>query len=113
MNRLTKKVIIYPESRKDGTIIKVEGIVPTYKGDIYKKFNFWIYDDNMDKLPEQFMIITNHQSLLDIPCFMNVFQNRELRFVAKDALGNSVPLVSKMLKTQEHCIIPRNRQENT
>ena len=37
MNRLTKKVIIYPESRKDGTIIKVEGIVPTYKGDIYKK----------------------------------------------------------------------------
>ena len=74
---------------------------------VYKKFNFWIYDDNMDKLPEQFMIITNHQSLLDIPCFMNVFQNRELRFVAKDALGNSVPLVSKMLKTQEHCIIPR------
>lgn len=37
MNRLTKKVIIYPESRKDGTIIKLEGIVPTYKGDIYKK----------------------------------------------------------------------------
>ena len=37
MNRLTKKVVAYPESRKDGTIIKVEAIVPTYKGDIYKK----------------------------------------------------------------------------
>ena len=37
MNRLTKKVIIYPESRKDGTIIKVEAIVPTYKSNIYKK----------------------------------------------------------------------------
>ena len=37
MNRLTKKVVIYPESRKDGTIVKVEAIVPTYKGDIYKK----------------------------------------------------------------------------
>ena len=37
MNRLTKKVVFYPESRKDGTIIKVEAIVPTYKGDIYKK----------------------------------------------------------------------------
>ena len=37
MNRLTKKVIFYPESRKDGTIIKVESIVRTYKGDIYKK----------------------------------------------------------------------------
>ena len=37
MNRLTKKVIFYPESRKDGTIIKVESIVRTYKGDIFKK----------------------------------------------------------------------------
>ena len=37
MNRLTKKVVFYPESRKDGTIIKVEAIVPTYKGNIYKK----------------------------------------------------------------------------
>lgn len=74
---------------------------------VYKKFNFWIYEDNMDKLPEQFIIIANHQSLLDIPCFMNVFPNKSLRFVAKDALGQYVPMVSKMLKTQEHCVIPR------
>lgn len=73
----------------------------------YKKFNFWIYEDDFDKLPEQFIVIANHQSLLDIPCFMNVFQKRELRFVAKDALGKNVPLVSRMLKVQQHCIIPR------
>lgn len=50
MNRLTKKVVIYPESRKDGTIIKVESIVPTYKGDIYKK----LYE--LENIEEEFGI---------------------------------------------------------
>lgn len=50
MNRLTKKVIICPESRKDGTIIKVESIVPTYKGDIYKK----LYE--LENIEEEFCI---------------------------------------------------------
>ena len=50
MNRLTKKAIIYPESKKDGTIIKVEGIVPTYKGDIYKK----LYE--LENIEEEFGI---------------------------------------------------------
>ena len=50
MNRLTKKAVIYPESRKDGTIIKVEGIVPTYKGDIFKK----LYE--LENIEEEFGI---------------------------------------------------------
>ena len=50
MNRLTKKVVIYPESRKDGTIVKVEAIVPTYKGDIYKK----LYE--LENIEEEFSI---------------------------------------------------------
>lgn len=50
MNRLTKKVVICPESRKDGTIIKVEAIVPTYKGDIYKK----LYE--LENIEEEFGI---------------------------------------------------------
>ena len=50
MNRLTKKVVAYPESRKDGTIIKVEAIVPTYKGDIYKK----LYE--LENIEEEFGI---------------------------------------------------------
>lgn len=73
----------------------------------YKKFNFWVYKDKLDELPPQFMIISNHQSFLDIPCFMNVFRKKELRFVAKSSLGKNVPLVSAMLKNQQHCIIPR------
>lgn len=73
----------------------------------YKKFHFWGYDDKKDSLPENFIIIANHQSLLDIPLFMNFFRDRAVRFIAKDALGRHVPLVSEMLRAQEHCLIPR------
>ena len=73
----------------------------------YRYFHFWGYKDNLENFPEQFIIISNHQSLLDIPLFMNFFRDKELRFVAKDALGRHVPLVSEMLRSQEHCLIPR------
>lgn len=73
----------------------------------YKNFKFWAYKDNFDKLPEQFMIITNHQSLLDIPAVMNFMRDVELRFVSKDTLGRHIPLVSEMLRTQQHCLVPR------
>lgn len=73
----------------------------------YKHFNFFSYKDQWDELPENFVCISNHQSLLDIPAFMNYFRKREIRFVAKDALARHVPLISEMLRTQEHCMIPR------
>ncbi len=57
-------------------------------------------------LPKQFMVVSNHQSLVDIVVHLLYFQGREVRFVAKDALGN-VPMVGKMLKSQGHCMIPR------
>ena len=74
----------------------------------YKKFHFYAYDDYVDQLPENFIIISNHQSLLDIPTYMRFINDRELRFIAKDVLGRHVPLVSEMLRVQKHCLIPRN-----
>lgn len=73
----------------------------------YKGFHFWGYKKELEKLPEQFIAISNHQSLLDIPVFMNLFRDKELRFIAKDALGRHVPLVSEMLRAEKHCLIPR------
>ena len=73
----------------------------------YKHFNFVGYKDNLDRLPKQFTIISNHQSLLDIAIYMNFFRKVEIRFVAKDNLARHVPLVSEMLRTEEHCMIPR------
>ena len=73
----------------------------------YKKFRFVGYKDNLELLPDQFIIISNHQSLIDIPCYMRFFRTRDLRFVAKAELGRHIPLVSEMLRGQKHCLISR------
>ncbi len=105
-------IIAYPVSHKwsmkiSNYIVKV--LAPRLFAILkkYQKFNFWGYKDLENELPENFIVISNHQSLLDIPTFMNFFRNREIRFVAKDQLARHIPLVSEMLRTQQHCMIPR------
>jgi 1-acyl-sn-glycerol-3-phosphate acyltransferase len=76
--------------------------------DTYKNFKFIGYKDKKDMLPPQFMIVSNHQSLIDIPLYMNFLRDKNLRFVAKDELSRHIPLVSEMLRAEEHCMIPRH-----
>lgn len=73
----------------------------------YRQFHFFGYDESKSLLPKQFIIISNHQSLMDIPCYMNFLRDKEVRFVAKDNLSRHIPLVSEMLRAQEHCMVPR------
>ena len=105
-------IFAYPVSRKLSVRISnyiVRVLAPRLFAILrkYRKFNFWGYDDKKNELPEDFIIISNHQSLLDIPVFMKYFPDKEVRFIAKDALGRHVPLVSEMLRAQDHCLIPR------
>ncbi len=73
---------------------------------LYRKFNFLGDKESKASLPDQFIVLSNHQSLLDIVVYLKYFGGKRTRFVAKDTLA-SVPMVGKMLKTQEHCMIPR------
>lgn len=73
----------------------------------FNTIQFRGYSDNKDKLPEQFFLISNHQGLIDIPVYMNFLRNYDLRFVAKKELGRHIPLVSEMLRSQKHCLVPR------
>ncbi|MCR5724784.1 MAG: 1-acyl-sn-glycerol-3-phosphate acyltransferase [Treponema sp.] len=73
----------------------------------FKHFSFIGFPDNKDALPPQFIIMSNHQSLMDIPLYMNFLRDKNLRFVAKDELARHVPLVSEMLRAEQHCMIPR------
>ena len=105
-------IIAYPLSHKLCSKISnliVKGVAPRLFRLLkaYKKFNFFGYKELRDKLPEQFIVIANHQSLLDIPVFMNFFSDKDVRFVAKDNLSRHIPLVSEMLRNQEHCMVPR------
>lgn len=72
----------------------------------YRNFNFIQDKKSKENLPEQFMVISNHQSLLDIVVYLCFFHGHKVRFVAKDALA-SAPMVGKMLRSQQHCMIPR------
>ncbi len=59
-------------------------------------------------LPPRFLVIANHQSLLDIPVVMDFFGScRKVRFVAKRELGRFFPLVSSVLRLQGHALISR------
>ena len=72
----------------------------------YRNFRFLGDKESLKQLPEQFMVISNHQSLIDIVVYLLYLSGREVRFVAKDTLNN-VPMVGKMLRSQGHCMIPR------
>lgn len=105
--------IVYPFSKKTAKKLSdfcVKKMPASVFGVLHKidGFNFYGYQESKAQLPPQFMIICNHQSLFDIPAFMRFMPEVDLRFIAKDALAKGIPLVSPMLKAQQHCFIPRN-----
>jgi len=74
---------------------------------IYCGFRLEYEDRYGAELPERFMLVTNHQSLLDIPLCMKMVASRRLRFVAKKELGLGIPFVSSLLRTQGHALVKR------
>jgi 1-acyl-sn-glycerol-3-phosphate acyltransferase len=105
-------VFLYPVSRRGA--LAVCSTIPTYLAPLLFRLThcylgFRIIYGHYDKsaLPPQFLVVSNHQSLLDIPLYMCYFRGYAMRFVAKAELGRYVPAVSEMLRTQEHCLIPR------
>lgn len=58
-------------------------------------------------LPERFLLVANHQSLMDIPVFIALIPDRNLRFVAKRELRDGIPFVSLVLRSQGHALIRR------
>jgi 1-acyl-sn-glycerol-3-phosphate acyltransferase len=59
------------------------------------------------ELPDRFLLVTNHQSFMDIPLCIALFPHQRLRFVAKRELGGGIPFVSLVLKSQGHALIRR------
>jgi len=61
-----------------------------------------------DNLPSNFMIISNHQSFIDIAYLLYAFPSFRLRFVAKENLAHWVPYVSPLFRLQEHALVSRS-----
>lgn len=60
------------------------------------------------RLPSQCLVVSNHQSLADIPVLMHSLPALDLRFVAKRELRRGIPSVSLTLRTAGHALIGRH-----
>jgi len=59
------------------------------------------------ELPERFLVVSNHQSLIDIVAFIAFFRTRTVLFVSKRELGKGLPSASRVLRMQGHALIDR------
>lgn len=67
------------------------------------------------KLPQdqQFLIISNHQSILDILVISALFEEYPIRFILKKSLSKGFPYVSKVIRTQKHGAIDRKNPKQS
>jgi 1-acyl-sn-glycerol-3-phosphate acyltransferase len=58
-------------------------------------------------LPRRFIMLSNHQSLADIPMLVAAFPRHPPKFIAKRSLFRGIPTLSKCLRYGEHAAINR------
>lgn len=61
--------------------------------------------DMPDYLPDNFIIISNHQSLADIIIIVNAFKKYNVKFIAKKSLKYRIPLISIYLRVGKHAFV--------
>lgn len=63
-------------------------------------------------LPSRLIVVSNHQSMIDIVAIMAAFRHHMVRFVAKRELERWFPAVSRVLRVQRHALISRHGDFN-
>lgn len=66
-----------------------------------------VAESALTELPPVFVLVSNHQSLLDIPVLITALPQRRLKFIAKRSLKYGIPLVSKCLRYGGDALIVR------
>lgn len=94
----------YVEPRQKKVSRRIFSVLRAYSG-----FGYALAVDSypVSALPERFLVVCNHQSLLDIALVFCVFAERSVRFVAKGSLGRGIPFVSILLRYGGHCLVAK------
>lgn len=88
---------------EDKAIGLIFGMFHTYRG-----FTVDLSSCIKDPLPPRYLVVSNHQSLLDIPILMRVLPKGDrARFVAKHELAWGIPLISLLLRSSGHSLVRR------
>jgi 1-acyl-sn-glycerol-3-phosphate acyltransferase len=96
--------ITYSEDLQRRAVRKIFSIFHYYRG-----FRPTLEDRLGMAMPERFLLVANHQSLIDIPVVWFVLPDSyRFRFVAKRELGLGIPLVSTTLRIQGHALVRRS-----
>ena len=81
---------------------------------VFLKLKIVIERDPALKLPDHFLVVSNHQSVVDIVAVKLALPEFPVRFVAKKELGKWFPAVSAVLRVQRHALIDRHgRRDET
>ncbi len=59
-------------------------------------------------LPDRFIVVSNHQTLIDILAIILLFPTHHIRFIAKESLSKYTPCVRSFLISQRHAAINRS-----
>lgn len=101
-----ERPVEYSEYIMGLTLERIFSLIKSYRG------FFLDVDDRIgDRWPERFLLVANHQSLVDIPVLGLLFMIRmkkKIRFVAKKELGRGLPFVSLALRMQQHGLVTRH-----
>jgi 1-acyl-sn-glycerol-3-phosphate acyltransferase len=63
----------------------------------------------LENIPKDrvFVVVSNHQSLFDIPLLIWLLRGRNAKFIAKKSLGRGIPSASYVLRSNGHALIDR------
>ena len=60
-----------------------------------------------------YLIISNHQSMFDIPLFGFAFRSHAPKFISKQSLGRGLPAISTHLRLAKHPLIDRSDRSSS
>jgi len=67
-----------------------------------------LHKPNLSQLPDHFVLISNHQSLIDILVLFAMFPQHPLRFVGKNSLKFGFPGVTRALRLGRHAFVSQH-----